>query len=449
MLALLQNGLFPIAICLFLAALAPTPNAAPIAEPAAKVHRIALSLIQLPDWASKARAVGAQGQNAQQSRLQAAVGSDDGGSVGLTQTVGQYQTAFIGSVEVGEPAQQLSVAVDPWSQDFYFLTPPAGGDSSESVESSSNDSTVVYYDPAQSSSASVNSQAFYAHYGYVRGNTTVTDSVKFNGAQVFSLSAGLAATYPAWIASLPIAGVVGISPVSQHNGNLTSFASQLNGTSASAVGTTVSLYSNLTSVNATYFNAGSGQLTVGGEDEDNCVAGSYVYSPTGTHLSSGFRVDSISGVSASSGEAISLAVNTNRSMQLSDNSNGVMGTQQFIHLLINASGLVYNNATSAYELGSCDDLAQANDLILHVPSGETVVLSPKDYIFQTRGDDGAVKCVSNLYDVGIDESDVFFSTVPFVLPQFFLNNHCYAYNYAEGTLGIGSAKVQTLGTFDA
>jgi hypothetical protein len=58
---------------------------------------------------------------------------------------------------------------------------------------------------------------------------------------------------------------------------------------------------------------------------------------------------------------------------------------------------------------------------------------------QISDDCGRTVCAANLLSTGYYESDTT-DTYPIVLSQFFANNHCYAYNYADETISIGVAN---------
>jgi hypothetical protein len=58
--------------------------------------------------------------------------------------------------------------------------------------------------------------------------------------------------------------------------------------------------------------------------------------------------------------------------------------------------------------------------------------------------DGTTKCGAYLQSSGSNETSTDDSSAyPIILSQTFMNNHCYAHNYADGTIGIGSAQTST------
>lgn len=365
-----------------------------------------------------------------------------GGSVGLFQNAASF---LAGNVSIGSPAQTVQVLFYAHSQDFFFLDPLSNATDASNEES---ESRVGRYDANASTTAVVNDQAFYAIYNFVRGNSTITDSILFGDTLSMPLSFGDASYYPYWVPYFQVVGIVGFSPFSRGETNLTSFASQLlsnnNVQPIVAKHVTVQTGANDNAVTS------SGQLTIGAEDDDSCTAGSYLYvSLNGSQdgAPDAFRVDSISGQTPN-GQALSLAINVNRSAVLADGFNMVAGSPEFIQLLANASGLIYNATSKYYELSSCADLSKAQNVTMNLAGGKKLTLAPTDYIFKTISD-GTEKCVSSFYENSYSETDTSNSVRPIMLGAFFLNNHCYAYNYRDVTLGIASVKTPSLTTYNS
>jgi hypothetical protein len=178
-----------------------------------------------------------------------------------------------------------------------------------------------------------------------------------------------------------IAGSVGLSPL--RTGTQTdlpaTFASQFNTTAASvAMRPMVSVYTNLTRNNTgccdTYdnpismpFNAGQGQVTLGGEDGDNCVAGGYSYTPlvVDDGWAPSFRVEYIDGLTPD-GAVLNLTIRSDRATRIYRGgccagasysyATGVLylGSTDFNQLLANASGLYYDY-NYGYRLSSSEN----------------------------------------------------------------------------------------------
>jgi hypothetical protein len=407
---------------LLAATLLPHGDAAPASTPS-KAQHISLSAVRLPKVA-----IGSHWANFQEKTT--------GGNVGVVFNASSY--ALVGSVSVGSPAQSVSVWINPWAQDFGFL---------DAYGPESTGSAIAgRYDYTASTSATVTNQSFYGAYGAVSGNITVTDTIQFNSVAISGLTFGDANTYTDYIAQLNVAGVIGLAPSpNTFDTNLTSlFGSQL--ATSTSVDTPVASFSfvvpsiNLNSNTLT----SSGQVTVGAEDGSVCTAGTYTYvtNTGGAYYPTGFRVDSISGATPS-GDSLSLTVADNRVTAIGPTYPGFYGSTDFVQLLVNASGLVDQGNGHYYEANSCDDVQNMGSLTLNLAGGSTLTLAPADYIYQNVTSDGTTKCGAYFYTYGSAETDSNTASYPIILGQPYLNNHCYAHNYADGTIGIASAVSQT------
>jgi len=279
----------------------------------------------------------------------------------------------------------------------------------------------------------------------VSGTFTVTDTILFNSVSIGGLTFGDDPNYSDSITQMNVAGVIGISPnQNTFDTNLTSFGSQL-ATSTSVDTPMVSLSFVVSSVNINSNSlSGSGQVTVGAEDGSDCTAGAYTYvtNTGGSAYPTGFRVDSINGTTPS-GDSISLTVADNRVTAISPMYPYFYGSTDFVQLMVNASGLVDQGNGYYYEANSCDDVQNMGSLTLNLAGGSTLTLAPADYIFQNVTSDGTTKCGAYFYTYGSAETDSNTASYAIVLGQSFLNNHCYAYNYADGTVGVASTVTQT------
>jgi len=393
-------------------------------------HTIPLSILRLPEGANPL------GQFQEKTT---------GGNVAATFNISNWQ--LIGTVSVGTPAQSVNVWVSPYYSDFLFLD-------AYGPDASSTDSTVAktgrYDYTASTTAVATSNQPFFGVYSEANGTTTVMDTIQFNSVSLTNLTFGDATTYTAWVTQLGLAGIIGLSPnLNTGDTNLTSIASNFGSqlAASSAVDTPVASVSfAISSVN---FNTGdsvsSGQVTVGAEDGSACTTGGYTYITNTGPYSTSFRVDSISGTSPS-GDSLSLAINVNRSTVIWPMFVGFVGSNDFIQLLVNASGLVAQG-NGYYEANSCDDVQNMGSLTLNIAGGSTLTISPADYISNNVTSDGTTKCGAYFYSLGFDETDSSVKhqgfTMPIVLSQTWLNNHCYAHNYADGTIGVANVVTQT------
>jgi len=155
--------------------------------------------------------------------------------------------------------------------------------------------------------------------------------------------------------------------------------SQLHTLNSSAPAPLASLSYTLNSVNLTDGQlTGSGLATVGGR---------LVYRwrvqlhPSG-RWHDHWRIDSVRGQTPS-GDTLSLDINVNRTVTISQLLPGHAASHTFVQLLVNASGLVLagsNETGDYYELASCDDMLSANNLTIYW--GDIVILIPADYIYR-------------------------------------------------------------------
>jgi hypothetical protein len=355
-----------------------------------------------------------------------------GGNVGITFNTSTY--VLVGAVSVGSPAQSVNVMIDVWNQDFVFL---------EAADSAGN-AVDGRYNYSASTSASTTGQAFYAEYGAVSGTFTISDTIQFNSVSIGGLTFGDDPNYTDSITRAGVAGVIGLSPnANPSDTNLTSFGAQL--ATTTAVDTPVVSLSFVLSSYSTTSNslASSGQVTVGAEDGSACTAGTYTYvtNTGGASYATGFRVDSINGTTPG-GDSISLTVADNRVTAIGPMYPGFYGSTDFVQLLVNASGLT-DQGNGYFEANSCDDVQNMGSLTLNLAGGSTLTLAPADYIFQNVTSDGTTKCGAYFYTYGSAETDSTTAAYPLALGQSFLNNHCYAHNYADGTIGIASTVSPT------
>jgi len=413
-------------------------HAAPTSTAGKQPHTIPLSILRLPEGANK---------HWTSSLVHLFQEKTTGGNAGLIFNISNWQ--LIGTVSVGTPAQSVNVWVSPYYSDFLFLD-------AYGPDSGSSDTTVAKagrYDYTASTTAiATNNQPFFGVYSEANGTTTVMDTVQFNSVSLTNLTFGDSTAYDSWVTQLGLAGIIGLSPnLNTGDTNLTSITSNFGTQLAanSAVDTPVASIS--FSISAVNFNTGastsSGQVTVGAEDGSACTAGSYSYVTNTGPYSTSFRVDSISGASPS-GDSLSLAINVNRSVVIWPMFVGFVGSSDFVQLLVNASGLkLVDAANGYYEANSCDDVQNMGSLTLNIAGGSTLTIAPADYISQNVTSDGTTKCGAYFNSLGFPETDSSAKhqgfTWPIVLSQTWLNNHCYAHNYVDGTIGVGGTTTQT------
>ncbi|KAI1693771.1 aspartic protease 6 [Ditylenchus destructor] len=179
---------------------------------------------------------------------------------------------------------------------------------------------------------------------------------------------------------------------------------------------------------------GPAQLTLGGEDTDNCQS-NYVYAPQiwSRYGYGDFRVHL---ASASIDGMPNYVKGLNTTLQLWHGRNRIYCSDDVFYLMTNASNASWNETISDWEV-DCD-VTKANNITLNIGSngntadGNTkqLVLTGADYIEYVSWFDTCVVYANHYYSLTYLE-----------LTSRFLNNHCLAYNAKEKTVGFADGNV--------
>ncbi|KAI1693781.1 eukaryotic aspartyl protease domain-containing protein [Ditylenchus destructor] len=175
------------------------------------------------------------------------------------------------------------------------------------------------------------------------------------------------------------------------------------------------------------------QLTLGGEDTDNCQS-KYTYVPQirSRYGLSGFRVHLASGSIDGMPDFVK---GLNTTLKVSPDLGRMYLNDDFFYLLTNASNASWNETINEWEV-DCN-VTKAKNITLNIGSdgntadGNTkqLVLTGADYI---------------QYDSRKNTCIVYASRYKYVasvtMTNRFLNNHCIAYNAKEKTIGFADAK---------
>ncbi|KAI1698349.1 eukaryotic aspartyl protease domain-containing protein [Ditylenchus destructor] len=225
----------------------------------------------------------------------------------------------------------------------------------------------------------------------------------------------------------PVDGVLGLNPTLP-NTNADNLASQLVGTLDTPI---MSWWQNMTR-----YNEGNAQLTLGGEDTDNCQS-NYVYAPQQPSQWTSYGDYGVHIASAQIDGMPDNEVSLNTTSALYPDQGSLYCTYDFFYVLTNASNAVYNETSGYWEV-DCD-LSKTKNIILNIGgSGDKadsttkqLILTGADYIYYWPYYD---TCIVYAYPSEYAQS--------VELSQRFMNNHCVAYNAKEKTVGFADVKVK-------
>ncbi|KAI1700791.1 eukaryotic aspartyl protease domain-containing protein [Ditylenchus destructor] len=324
---------------------------------------------------------------------------------------------YLTNITVGTPAQTFVAEIDLWYGSDLCV-----------ISSSANLSVVDdrlaekhTYNSSESSSF-VDLKGKFADWvcGYgINGSDQVTvDTASANVAM------GIVDNLGYEISQYPIDAMLGLNP-STPQSNKDNLVSQL---VAGLDKPIVSWWQNESS-----FYEGPAQLTLGGEDIDNCRS-NYVYAPQIPSIN-GFNDFGVHLVSASIDGMPNSEKGLNTTLQLWHGHNRIYCSDDFFYLMTNASNASWNETIEEWEV-DCD-VSKVKNITLNIGSnGNTtdsntkqLVLTGVDYIRYYSWYD---KCV--VYAAK-------YKRIRHVEMTFrFLNNHCLAYNVKEKTVGFADAK---------
>jgi len=334
-----------------------------------------------------------------------------------------YQYVLIGNVSVGTPAQTLRLGFDFYSQDLYVIGKGADVDESEEVGEASKNQ----YDSSASTTYTpdATNRSFSAVNHYATG-VAVSDIVNLAGLSV-NLTFGDISTVGSIVSALPLDGFIGLRDTLSYN-NISNVLQQLVGSLDEPVITyhTNRSYSNYNDTHQAEVVFGSKSVDFCQDDWviSNAPANKSVY-----QSKTSFRLSSI-GANVGGCQS-SLA--SNHSLVLYNYFYPLYVSYQALELFVQASGATFNTSTYGYEL-PCEQVANAYSVQFNVDAGQTLTITPADYIIQYNN-----KC--SLYvSASYDEHNPRYNSYDIILGQQFLNNHCLSYNIQDQTVGLATAK---------
>ncbi|KAI1696101.1 eukaryotic aspartyl protease domain-containing protein [Ditylenchus destructor] len=223
----------------------------------------------------------------------------------------------------------------------------------------------------------------------------------------------------------PIDGVLGLSPVKKSDHNVSVIWEDLIDQLDKPL---ISIYTN-----ATKYGNGTGQVTLGVEDSDNCQSTwSYVPAVTViTYHSTPYRIHASSAEVTIGGQLTTVNLDSNVTFVPYLSFDAPFQAEDAI---VNATGAIYNESIGDYTL-DCDT-TKAPLITLNLggvgnstdSTSQKLVLSGADYIRYWKPE--------NVCYLGIN----FYFDRQFILGSQVLNNHCISFNYKERTVGFADSK---------
>ncbi|KAI1701513.1 eukaryotic aspartyl protease domain-containing protein [Ditylenchus destructor] len=327
---------------------------------------------------------------------------------------------YTANVTIGTPAQTYLMEIDMWyAQDLCII-----GSSANLSRVDPDLPPKHTYDPS-SSSTYVDKNGNFTDYPCGKG-INGSDQIKVDDVSANVVMGVITDKIGYYLRYYPVDGVLGLNPTAPYT-NADNLVSQLVGTMDNPI---MSWWQNMSR-----YNEGIAQLTLGGEDTDNCQS-NYVYAPqqhrNGTYGDYGVHIASaqIDGVSDNE-------VSLNTTTSLWPDQGRIYCSYDFFYVLTNASNAVFNETSDEWEV-DCD-LSKTKNIILNIggsgdkADGTTkqLILTGADYIYHWQYDNTCV-----VYAYPSEYAQVL------ELSSRFVNNHCVAYNAKEKTVGFADVKVK-------
>jgi len=381
--------------------------------------------------------------------VQEAADVDDSNSTLVQQVLDYVQSLdMLVNVTVGTPGQEILTLVEFLDNDFYFLDSSVA--SVSSLFGSSEDSTVgERYCPANSSSASVTNTFFYAEYRNIDG-VVASDilTVVGYGNSTIALNATFGDATAAVLIPTEYNGVIGLLPYNAFGSN------NMDTDALSQMGTQLD-----DPVFAYYLNINTppkAALSIGHLDTENCREDSATFLPRSTidaNSSYSFDVQSVSANVSTQNcsddgkscwmTTYTYKVDTPKEVEVVPFLPAILTSTEVLNVFVKASGAVYNNDTTLYELADCDAAVKsAANVTLAVAGGQSLDITPLDYVTEIAYD-GDILCVLAVFDY-YSEADNFLNASTLFLHQGFINNHCVGYKLDEAQIGLADAKQTAL-----
>ncbi|KAI1700120.1 eukaryotic aspartyl protease domain-containing protein [Ditylenchus destructor] len=350
--------------------------------------------------------------------------------VGMQASVGKLPTQetqyfTTGEITVGTPPQSFIVEVDAFYDNELILI----GSNASLTSTNKN----VFVDIPKKSTYNANNSSTYVA---VNGNIS-TWGIKGHKAQDVLNIGPLSATIksfavgdevPDVLQYYPADGILGLSPMMKSYENVSVVADDLIDQLDKPI---ISVY-----VNATRRGNGTGQVTLGAEDNDNCQSTwSYVPALNYYRNSYPYTVHASSMEMTIGGQLTTVNLDSNVTFYP---VNVFDVPVQLEDAFVNGTGATYNKSVHAYTI-DCDT-TKAPLITLNIggvgnstdSTSRKLVLSGADYIRYLKSEDVCY--------LGVTFYRGLITPARWGLGSQVLNNHCISFNYKERTVGFADSK---------
>ncbi|KAI1704485.1 eukaryotic aspartyl protease domain-containing protein [Ditylenchus destructor] len=326
----------------------------------------------------------------------------------------QHVDYFItGTVTVGTPPQSFNVEVDAFYANELILIGP-----------NANLSSVKECVHTKNTYNADNSSTYVAVNGNVSNweleGQKARDVLNIGSLSVTIKSFVVASKLPYFLNQFPVDGLLGLAPIKKSQMNVSVVADDLIEQLDKPV---ISVYTN-----ASTSGNGTGQVTLGAEDSDNCET-TWSYVPCKANYP--FTIHASSVEVTIGGQLTNVNLNTNVTFYHWPAFDVPLKAKD---AFVNGTGATYNEIFGEYTI-DCDTM-KAPLITLNIggvgnstdSTSQKLVLSGADYIRYWKSEGVC------LLDVSFIRSSYWY------LGSQVLNNHCISFNYKERTVGFADSK---------
>ncbi|KAI1704573.1 eukaryotic aspartyl protease domain-containing protein [Ditylenchus destructor] len=323
----------------------------------------------------------------------------------------------IGTITVGTPPQSFNVEVDAFYENELMV-----------IDVNANLSSVSKTLPEKSTYNAEKSSTYVAVNGNVSGwginGHKAQDVLNIDSVSGTVKSFLVADKVPYFINYYPVDGLLGLSASKKSYFNVSVVADDLVGQLDKPL---ISVY-----VNATIAGNGTGQVTLGAEDSDNCQS-TWSYVPSLKYFaSSPFTVHASSAEVTIGGQLTTVNLDANVTFMSWPALDVSYAAKD---VFVNGTGAKYNESVGYYTI-DCDT-TKAPLITINIggvgnstdSTSQKLVLSGADYIRSWKSM-GVCYLGVNFYR----------GTGMWYLGSQVLNNHCISFNYKDRTVGFADSK---------
>ncbi|KAI1702353.1 eukaryotic aspartyl protease domain-containing protein [Ditylenchus destructor] len=340
--------------------------------------------------------------------------------VGMQASVGKLPLQeddylIVGTITVGTPPQSFNVEVDAFFDNELLL-----------IGANANLSSVSKYIPKKNTYNASSSSTYVAVDGNISSYHKAQDVLNIGSLSATIKSFVVVDKVPYLLNYYPIDGILGLAPVKDSQFNVSVVADDLIDQLDQPL---ISIYSNSG-------GNGTGQVTLGAEDSDNCQS-TWSYVPAIDYFRKGIQY----AIHASSAEVTIGGQLTTVNMDSNVTFVPWFAFEapfQAKDAFVNGTGASYNASIGEYTI-DCDT-TKAPLITLNLggvgnstdSTSRKLVLSGADYIRYWKR--------MNVCYLGVTFYFDYASHREFILGSQVLNNHCISFNYKERTVGFSDSK---------